>query len=280
MLSDGAHSNEEGVGDELVPVELAVTVHVSAPPPGQTPPPRPPPTMSAMRATGERHGLLQSMQEQVRSLTTRLAAVEERLQISPREELHPHRRAAAPLPMANAPAARGYMIKDIDSFAGFAHAIHTYLSGVALADLHERSLLYTPFRAAHGLEYGFDDFLSSDPRGLVPPLVAPRLSLRPADAQPLIDDRPVWLSEVSKGKVSAPPLERRHAHRHRPALMRESSLSAASSRRQRATLSSSSAHRTRRRWCGCARGASRLPCAARHGPDRQAARSEWAHTSA
>ena len=237
--------------------------------------------MSAMRATGERHGLLQSMQEQVRSLTTRLAAVEERLQISPREELHPHRRAAAaPLPMADAPAARGYMIKDIDSFAGFAHAIHTYLSGVALADLHERSLLYTPFRAAHGLEYGFDDFLSSDPRGLVPPLVAPRLSLRPADAQPLIDDRPVWLSEVSKGKVSAPPLERRHAHRHRPALMRESSLSAASSRRQRATLSSSSAHRTRRRWCGCARGASRLPCAARHGPDRQAARSEWAHTSA
>ena len=37
-------------------------------------------------------------------------------------------------------AAHRFLLKDVDTFAGFAHAMHTYLSGVALADRHALSL--------------------------------------------------------------------------------------------------------------------------------------------
>ena len=50
-----------------------------------------------------------------------------------------------------------YLIKDVDNFAGFAHAIHTYLGGVSLADYHNMSLLHVPFQSAHGMGFHFDD---------------------------------------------------------------------------------------------------------------------------
>ena len=68
-----------------------------------------------------------------------------------------------------------YLVKDIDYFAGFAHAIHTYLGGVALARHHGMGLLHQPFLSSHGLGFAFEDFLSGDPRGLVAPQVAPTL---------------------------------------------------------------------------------------------------------
>ena len=156
-------------------------------------------------------GLYQSVQMQYRALETRLSVVEERLQLSrlvQQASTSISIVGSVVAPNAASVAPRGYLVKDIDSFAGFAHAINTYLSGVALADLHGRQLLYMPFRAAHGLEYAFDDFLTSDPRGMAPPLVAPRLELT-ADAQPLIEGRPVSLLELSKGRVRCPPLETR-----------------------------------------------------------------------
>ena len=70
-----------------------------------------------------------------------------------------------------------YLRKDVDHFAGFAHAINTFLAGVSLASTHNLQLISMPFRAAHGLDYAFDDLLAYDPRGLVPPLVAPRLEM-------------------------------------------------------------------------------------------------------
>ena len=73
-------------------------------------------------------------------------------------------------------APRTYLLKDVDSFAGFAHAVNTYIAGVALADLHGLRLLHMPLRVAHGMGHAWDDFFACDPRGLVYPLVAPRLS--------------------------------------------------------------------------------------------------------
>ena len=69
-----------------------------------------------------------------------------------------------------------YLLKQTDSFAGFAHAILTYLSGVSLADLHGLTLIHQPLQVAHGLGFAWDDFFAADPRGLVPPLAAPLLS--------------------------------------------------------------------------------------------------------
>ena len=63
-----------------------------------------------------------------------------------------------------APTARRYLVKDIDFFAGFAHAIHTYLGGVALAHAHGMQLLHMPFTSAHGLGFAFEDFLAGDER--------------------------------------------------------------------------------------------------------------------
>ena len=69
-----------------------------------------------------------------------------------------------------------YLLKDVDSFAGFAHAINTYVAGVALADLHRLRLIYQPLRVAHGMGHAWDDFFASDPRGFVRPLIAPSLT--------------------------------------------------------------------------------------------------------
>jgi len=71
-----------------------------------------------------------------------------------------------------------FLLKDVDSFAGFAHAINTYLAGVALAHSHGMLLVHSPFRAAHGLEYAFDDLLAADPRSEVPPVRTPVLLAR------------------------------------------------------------------------------------------------------
>jgi predicted secreted protein len=70
-----------------------------------------------------------------------------------------------------------WLLKDVDSFAGIAHALHTYLGGVALASRYSMELVHRPFESAHGMSFAFDDFLSSDPRGLVAPLVAPILTV-------------------------------------------------------------------------------------------------------
>lgn len=147
-----------------------------------------------------REELYQSVQMQYQALETRLSVVEARLQLTqPEQQASTSASVAAPRRLAAPLASRGFLIKDIDSFAGFAHAINTYLAGVALADVHGRQLLYMPFRAAHGLEYAFDDFLTSDPRGLAPPLAAPRLALRD-DAPPLINGLPASLLELTKGR--------------------------------------------------------------------------------
>ena len=73
------------------------------------------------------------------------------------------------------PPTSRWLVKDVDFFAGFAHAIHTYLSGVALAHYHNMSLLHMPFQSAHGMGFHFDDFMMGDDRGLVAPLAAPEL---------------------------------------------------------------------------------------------------------
>ena len=83
-------------------------------------------------------------------------------------------------------AAHRFLLKDVDTFAGFAHAMHTYLSGVALADRHARAAAPAA-RCAHGFEYAFEDLLAADPRGLVASLVAPRLSV--AGNASLVDGR-------------------------------------------------------------------------------------------
>ena len=148
-----------------------------------------------------RDELYQSVQMQYQALETRLSVVEARLQLTqPEQQASTSASVAAPRRLAAPLASRGYLIKDIDSFAGFAHAINTYLAGVALADVHGRQLLYMPFRAAHGLEYAFDDFLTSDPRGLAPPLAAPRLALRDDAQLPLINGLPASLLELTKGR--------------------------------------------------------------------------------
>ena len=85
-------------------------------------------------------------------------------------------RMMAESPGSGLPAAMRYLVKDVDFFAGFAHAIHTYLGGVALAHANHMRLLHVPFQSAHGLGYAFDDFLAGDERGLVAPLSAPVLT--------------------------------------------------------------------------------------------------------
>ncbi len=96
-----------------------------------------------------------------------------------------------------APPPNRWLLKDIDYFAGFAHAIHTYLGGVALAGAHGLSLLHQPFMSAHGMGYHFDDFLMGDERGLVAPLAAPTLGVGP-QAQLLIGGRPITIGTVQR----------------------------------------------------------------------------------
>ena len=95
------------------------------------------------------------------------------------------------------PLPNRWLLKDIDYFAGFAHAVHTYLGGVALAGAHGLSLLHQPFMSAHGMGYHFDDFLMGDERGLVEPLAAPELGVSP-QAQLLIGGRPITIGTVQR----------------------------------------------------------------------------------
>ena len=69
-----------------------------------------------------------------------------------------------------------WLLKNTDTFAGFAHAMNSYLSGVALAARHGVGLLHRPQQMAHGMAFTFVDFFDSDPRGLQPPVYAPTLS--------------------------------------------------------------------------------------------------------
>ena len=90
-----------------------------------------------------RDELYHSVQMQYQALEARLSAVEARLQLTPPErQASAYGAIAVPRRLATPSASRGYLLKDVDSFAGFAHAIHTYLAGVALADVHGRQLLY------------------------------------------------------------------------------------------------------------------------------------------
>lgn len=93
---------------------------------------------------------------------------------------------------------RRYLICSVDFFAGFAHAITTYLAGVSLADLHGMPLIYQPLKVAHGTGFAWEDFFGADPRGLVPPLVAPVLAVRNRSGllALLVDGLPVRLQQV------------------------------------------------------------------------------------
>ena len=100
-----------------------------------------------------------------------------------------------------------YLVKDVDFFAGFAHAIHTYLGGVALASYHGMSLLHLPFQSAHGLGYAFDDFLAGDARILVAPQVAPVLT-SDASGKLYVDGRQTTVTTISRS-VSAQTVTQR-----------------------------------------------------------------------
>ena len=99
-----------------------------------------------------------------------------------------------------------WLVKDLDHFAGFAHAIHTYLGGVALAHYYNMSLLHMPFVSAHGMGTHFDDFFMGDDRRLALPLAAPRLDVD-RQAQVVIGGHAMALATVpragSTGAVTA-----------------------------------------------------------------------------
>ena len=75
--------------------------------------------------------------------------------------------------LAEAPSR--WLMKNTDTFAGFAHAINSYLAGVALAAKYGIGLIHRPQMMAHGLGFVFVDFLDGDPRGIMPPVFAPTL---------------------------------------------------------------------------------------------------------
>ena len=89
----------------------------------------------------------------------------------------------------------------MDYFAGFGHAISTYLAGVAVAHRSGIQLVYKPFAAGHGLGYAFDDLLASDPRGIVPPLAMPLLQFNETLRKHVIDGQPVafWSLDTRNG---------------------------------------------------------------------------------
>ena len=94
-------------------------------------------------------------------------------------------------------------MKNTDTFAGFAHAMNSYLAGVALASRHGVGLIHRPQFMAHGLGFAFVDFFDSDPRGIVPPVYTAHLSSN-ASAM-LIDGHPVqlYVQLASAGNASA-----------------------------------------------------------------------------
>ena len=79
-----------------------------------------------------------------------------------------------------------WLLKNTDTFAGFAHAMNSYLAGVALAARHGLRLIHRPQQMAHGIQFAFVDFFDSDPRGIVPPVYAPTLSVGPNGSAMLI----------------------------------------------------------------------------------------------
>ena len=85
-----------------------------------------------------------------------------------------------------------WLMKNTDTFAGFAHAINSYLAGVALAARHGVGLIHRPQIMAHGLGFTFVDFLDSDPRGIMPPVYAPLLQTNASSM--LINRHPTRLS--------------------------------------------------------------------------------------
>ena len=92
---------------------------------------------------------------------------------------------------------RRWLLKNTDTFAGFAHAINTYLAGVTLAHTHGFGLIHRPQPMAHSLAYTFEDFFALDPRGAVPPIVMPTLD---ADQTAmLIDGHRVRLDVIAGG---------------------------------------------------------------------------------
>ena len=104
---------------------------------------------------------------------------------------HQHATAAAPT---------RWLLKNTDTFAGFAHAMNSYLSGVALAARHGVGLLHRPQQMAHGLIFTFVDFFDSDPRGLSPPVYAPPLSGSATGM--VINQQPVQLYVMVTGNGS------------------------------------------------------------------------------
>lgn len=93
--------------------------------------------------------------------------------------------------MAFAEAPTRWLLKNTDTFAGFAHCINSYLAGVSLAAKHNLGLIHRPQTMAHGLGFAFVDFLDSDPRGLVPPVYAPTLASNATTM--LLEKHPVQL---------------------------------------------------------------------------------------
>lgn len=91
---------------------------------------------------------------------------------------------------------RRWLLKNTDSFAGFAHAINTFISGVSLAHRFGFGLLHRPQPMAHSLGYTFDSFFALDRRGVaVAPVFAPTLEI--ANKSMLIDGRVVALKVIT-----------------------------------------------------------------------------------
>ena len=84
-----------------------------------------------------------------------------------------------------------WLLKNTDTFAGFAHAVNSYLAGVALASQYGVGLIHRPQQMAHGLGFAFVDFFECDGRGVVPPVYAPTLSANATSM--LIDGQHVQL---------------------------------------------------------------------------------------
>eukprot|EP00966_Prymnesium_polylepis_P005199 119759-Prymnesium_polylepis.1 len=93
-----------------------------------------------------------------------------------------------------------WLLKNTDTFAGFAHAMNTYLAGVTLAHTRGVGLIHRPQPMAHSLGYTFEDFFSMDPRGVVPPVYAPTLDAD--NATMLVDGRPMRLDVIAGGATT------------------------------------------------------------------------------
>lgn len=93
-----------------------------------------------------------------------------------------------------------WLVKNTDTFAGFAHAIGTYLAGVTLAHMNRLGLIHRPQPMAHGLGYAFEDFFAMDPRGIVPPVYAPILCVN--NTSMLVNGQAVKLDVIAGGATT------------------------------------------------------------------------------